>query len=188
MTMNTDKWTVGKARTIFAQLTRVANDMLEAAPAADAAGSAGPQEVVDAIEVIVDQLEEVQAAIPAEPSMEDVEAPVEEAPVEEPPVEEEEPKLAKQVRELQAKLEEAELEKVAKEYGSLFDEPKVQQAKYEGVLNSSHDSKYCIAQIEAIQQFKETTGVSSYKPAKTTSNWVMPRTKVAKQSSEMMSL
>ena len=33
MTMNTDKWTVSKARTVFAQLTKIANEQLEVAAA-----------------------------------------------------------------------------------------------------------------------------------------------------------
>jgi hypothetical protein len=186
-------WKPEEARKLFAKLTKVANDMLDVASAApeDAQGTAGPQEVVDAIDVIVDQLEEVQAAIPAEPSAE--EGPVEEAPVDEPvaeePVPEEEPKLAKKVRELTAQLEKVELEKVAKSYGELFEEPKVMQAKYEEVLASGKDSKYWIAKIEAISEFKENAGDNnSYKPAKTVSSWIAPRTKIAKQSNELWRL
>lgn len=188
-------WKPEDARKLFAKLTKVANEMLDVAQAPapeDGAGSAGPQEVVDALDVIVDQLEEVQAAIPAEPSAEEgpgVEAPVDE-PVAEEPVPEEEPKLAKQVRELTAQLERVELEKVAKTYGELFGEPKVQQAKYEEVLSSGKDSKYWVAKIEAISEFTEIAGVqnNSYQTAKNVSSWVMPRTKVAKQSSELLRL
>lgn len=186
MTSNTDTWTVGTARTILAQLVKVATD-LNASTGAEAAGTAGPQEVADALEVIVSELEAIQAAIPAEPSQ--GEEPQVAAPVDAPV--EEEPKLAKanaRIAELEKEIETQKLEKIAKEYGSLFDEPRVQQAKYDEVLSSSQDSKYWQAQIEAISQFKETTGVSSYKPAKTVSSWIMPRTKVAKQASEMVNL
>ena len=68
------------------------------------------------------------------------------------------------------------------------DRPRVQQAKYDEVISSKKDSAYWSAQIEAIGQFKQETGVSSYKPAQSTSSWVQPRTKVAKAVSEMRSL
>jgi len=192
--MNTDKWTVSKARTVFAQLTKIANEQLEVAAApedVESAGSAGPQEVVDALEVIVSELEQVQEAIPAEPSVGEepsVEAPVDE-PVSEEPVEEEEPKLAKQVRELTAQLEKVELEKVAQQYGDLFEDYSTKQAKYEEVLASNEKPSFWVAKIEAIEQYKQNEGASSYKPAKTQSSWIQPRTKVAKQAGEgMMSL
>lgn len=194
--MNTDKWTVSKAQTVFAKLTKVANDLVDAAAAApapeDGAGSAGPQEVVDALDVIVDQLEEVQEAIPAEPTNEEPEeAPAEEAPVEDAPVEEpeEEEKLAK-IKTLEAQLDKIQLEKVAQDYAELFDEPKVQQAKYDEVLNSGKKSSYWTAQIETIEQYKQHEGASSnYKPAQTKSSWITPRSKMAKQAdSGMMSL
>ena len=70
---STTSWTVGNAKTIFAKLTKIANEQLDvAAEPADDSMSAGPQEVVDALEVIVQQLEEVQEAIPAESSMEEM--------------------------------------------------------------------------------------------------------------------
>ena len=186
---STTSWTVGNAKIVFAKLTKIANEQLDVAGApAEDAGSAGPQEVVDALEVIVQQLEEVQEAIPAESSQEE-EIPV---PVEEPVEVPEEPevvgKLKSQVAALTSQLDNINKEKIASDYAELFDEPKVQQAKYDEVLTSSNDSAYWSAQIEAISQFKNDAGVTSYKPAKTTSNWVQPRTKVAKQGSEMWRL
>jgi uncharacterized coiled-coil DUF342 family protein len=182
-------WNVTNAKSIFAKLTKIANEQLDvaAAPAEDA-GSAGPQEVVDALEIIVQELEEVQEAIPAEPSMEE-EVPEEvEAPVEVPEEPEVVGKLKSQVAALTSQLDSINKEKIASEYAELFDEPKVQQAKYDEVLSSSKDSAYWSAQIEAIGQFKRDAGVSSYKPAQTTNSWVQPRTKVAKQGSGMMRL
>ena len=96
------------ARDVSKAQSKIANELLDAA---EAGGDvAGPQEVVDAIEVIVDQLEEVQAAIPAEPADAEpvvegpqiegeVEAPVEEveAPIEEEEEEEYVAKLKAQV-------------------------------------------------------------------------------------------
>jgi len=182
-------WNVTNAKSIFAKLTKIANEQLDvaAAPAEDA-GSAGPQEVVDALEIIVQELEEVQEAIPAEPSMEE-EVPEEvEAPVEVPEEPEVVGKLKSQVAALTSQLDSINKEKIASEYAELFDEPKVQQAKYDEVLSSSKDSAYWSAQIEAIGQFKRDAGVSSYKPAQATNSWVQPRTKVAKQGSGMTRL
>jgi len=56
------------ARNVAKAQSKIANDLLDVAEAEGTGEVAGPQEVVDAIEVIVDQLEEVQAAIPAEAS------------------------------------------------------------------------------------------------------------------------
>ena len=182
-------WNVTNAKSIFAKLTKIANEQLDvaAAPAEDA-GSAGPQEVVDALEIIVQELEEVQEAIPAEPSMEEEVPEQVEAPVEVPEEPEVVGKLKSQVAALTSQLDSINKEKIASEYAELFDEPKVQQAKYDEVLSSSKDSAYWSAQIEAIGQFKRDAGVSSYKPAQATNSWVQPRTKVAKQGSGMMRL
>ena len=188
MTSSTS-WNVTNAKTIFAKLTKIANDQLDAvgAPAEDA-GSAGPQEVVDALEVIVQQLEEVQEAIPAESSIEEQIPQEVEAPVEVPEEPEVVGKLKSQVAALTSQLDSINKEKIASDYAELFDEPKVQQAKYDEVISSKKDSAYWSAQIQAIGQFKQDAGVSSYKPAQSTNSWVQPRTKVAKQGSGMMRL
>ena len=188
MTSNTT-WNVTSAKTIFAKLTKIANDQLDAvgAPAEDA-GSAGPQEVVDALEVIVQELEEVQEAIPAESSIEEEVPEQVEAPVEVPEEPEVVGKLKSQVAALTSQLDSINKEKIASDYAELFDEPKVQQAKYDEVISSKKDSAYWSAQIEAIGQFKQDAGVSSYKPAQSTNSWVQPRTRVAKAASEMMRL
>ena len=189
MTSSTS-WNVTNAKTIFAKLTKIANEQLDvAAEPAQEAGSAGPQEVVDALEVIVQELEEVQEAIPAESSMqEEVPEEVVEAPVEVPEEPEVVGKLKSQVAALTLQLDSINKEKIASDYAELFDEPKVQQAKYDEVLSSSKDSAYWSAQIDAIGQFKQDAGVSSYRPAQSTNSWVQPRTKVAKQGSGMMRL
>ena len=195
MTRNTEL-TVSKARTIFAKLTKVAEDMLDvaAAPAPSQeeaeAGTAGPQEVVDALGVIVDELEQVQEAIPAEPTNEEVEIEAEQVDVAEPAVEEE-PKIAKLQRDLkvaQGELTKIALERMAETYAEQFDEPRVQQAKYDEVISSKEGVSYWTAQIKAIEQYKETTGATSYKPAQTTTSWLKPRSKVAKLGSEMLRL
>jgi hypothetical protein len=188
MTSSTS-WNVTNAKTIFAKLTKIANEQLDvAAEPAEDAGSAGPQEVVDALEVIVQQLEEVQEAIPAESSIEEEVPEQVEAPVEVPEEPEVVGKLKSQVAALTSQLDSINKEKIASDYAELFDEPKVQQAKYDEVLSSSKDSAYWSAQIDAIGQFKQDAGVSSYKPAQATNSWVQPRTKVAKQGSGMMRL
>ena len=188
MTSSTS-WNVTNAKTIFAKLTKIANEQLDvAAEPAQEAGSAGPQEVVDALEVIVQELEEVQEAIPAESSIQE-EVPEEvEAPVEVPEEPEVVGKLKSQVAALTSQLDSINKEKIASDYAELFDEPKVQQAKYDEVISSKKDSAYWSAQIEAIGQFKQDAGVSSYKPAQSTNSWIQPRTRVAKAASEMMRL
>lgn len=119
---------------------------------------------------------------------EEVPEEVVEAPVEVPEEPEVVGKLKSQVAALTSQLDSINKEKIASDYAELFDEPKVQQAKYDEVLSSSKDSAYWSAQIEAIGQFKQDAGVSSYKPAQSTNSWVQPRTKVAKQGSGMMRL
>jgi hypothetical protein len=130
----------------------------------------------------------VQEAIPAESSIQE-EVPEEvEAPVEVPEEPEVVGKLKSQVAALTSQLDSINKEKIASDYAELFDEPKVQQAKYDEVISSKKDSAYWSAQIEAIGQFKQDAGVSSYKPAQSTNSWVQPRTRVAKAVSEMMRL
>jgi len=188
MTSSTS-WNVTNAKTIFAKLTKIANEQLDvAAEPAQEAGSAGPQEVVDALEVIVQELEEVQEAIPAESSIQEEVPEQVEAPVEVPEEPEVVGKLKSQVAALTSQLDSINKEKIASDYAELFDEPKVQQAKYDEVISSKKDSAYWSAQIEAIGQFKQDAGVSSYKPAQSTNSWVQPRTRVAKAVSEMMRL
>ena len=188
-------FTEQKARTLYAQMVKIANDMVDVAAAApqDGAGSAGPQEVVDALEVVIEELEAVSEAIPAEPTngAPEEEAPVE-APVEEPVEEPEEPRLAKaneRIASLERELDSINREKVATRYAELFDDSKVQQAKYDEVLSSKDSLSTWTAKIESIEQYKQNEGASSYKPAKTTSSWIQSRSKVAKLAeSEMMSL
>lgn len=195
--MTDAKWNVQKARSVFAQLIKIAEDMADNVQQApqDGAGSAGPQEVVDAIEVIVDELEQVQAAIPAEPSNAEPEGePSVEAPVEEPaaePAAEEEPKIAKLMSELklaQDQLDQINREKVAMKFAELHDEPKVQQAKFDEVMSSKDSLSVWQAKIDSIEQYKQHEGASGYKPAQTTTSWIKPRSKVAKQDSGLMSL
>lgn len=191
----TDKtsWDVSNAKAVFASLTKIANDMLDSAaqaPSPESAGTAGPQEVVDALSVIVDELEQVQAAIPAEPSNQEEEAPVEspQAPVESPQEPAVVAKLQTQIAELESKLENTERESIATRYAELYDDAKVKQAKYDEVMSSSEKPSFWSAKIEAIESFTTETGVKSYKPAKQTSTWLKPMTRVAKQGSEMVRL
>lgn len=202
MTRKDSVLTVNKSRSLLAALTKVANDLVDvaAAPGAEQsdAGSAGPQEVVDALESVIDEIAQISEAIPAEASGQEdlgVEAPVEEAPVEAPvaeeSVEEEEPRLAKKVRALEAQLDSQNREILATKFAELFDEPKVQQAKYDEVLNSKDSLATWTAKIDSIEQYKTTHegASSSYRPAKTMTSWIKPQSKFAKQASnEMMSL
>jgi len=202
MTRKDSVLTVKQSRSLLASVTKIANDLVDvaASPAPEeGAGSAGPQEVVDALEIVIDEIAEISEAIPAEPQgatpeEAPVEAPVEEAPVEAPVAEEseeEEPRLAKQVRELQAQLDSQNREKLATQFAELHEGTAVQQAKYDEVLNSKDSLATWTAKIDSIEAFKTTTegASSSYKPAKNMTSWIKPNSKFAKQnSSEMMSL
>ena len=182
------------ARNVAKAQSKIANELLDVAEAEGAGEVAGPQEVVDAIEVIVDQLEEVQAAIPAEASGEElgVEAPVEEAPVEEvaAPVEEEEEeeeyvaKLKSQVAALTHKVGAQERERLAQAYSELFDDIKVAQVKFDEVIRSSEPNGSWQGKIAAIENYRnETKNNSSYAVAPTTSGF-LSRSKVAKLKSD----
>lgn len=184
MTDNT--WNVQTAKTFFAKLTKIAEDMVDAqaqAPAPqDGAGSAGPQEVVDALAVIVDELEQVQAAIPAEPSNQ---GPAEQAPAEAPVAEPtEEPKLAQLQSELKIakeQLDNINREKIAMKFAELHGDSNVQQAKFDEVMSSKDDLSVWTAKIESIEQYKQHEGASStYRPAQQMSSWIKPRSKIAK--------
>ena len=185
------------ARNVAKAQSKIANDLLDVAEAEGNGEVAGPQEVVDAIEVIVDQLEEVQQAIPAEPTGEEavVEAPVEEAPVEEveapveeveAPVEEEEEeeeyvaKLKSQVAALTKKVGAQERERMAQAYSELFDDIKVAQVKFDEVIRSSEPISSWQGKIAAIENYRnETKSNPSYATAPTTSGF-LSRSKVAK--------
>ena len=193
--LSNNNWT-RYARDVLTAQSKIANELLEVAENGDNGSVAGPQEVVDAIEGIVDQLEEVQAAIPAEPSMEEEEAvmPVEEAEVPEAPVveeEEEKPIVAKlkaQVAALTHKVEAQEREKVAQSYSDLFDDVKVAQAKFDEVLSSKDSIGTWQGRIAAIQSYAdETKGDSQYVSPTSTSGF-LSRSKVAKLANEFSHL
>ena len=185
------------ARNVAKAQSKIANDLLDVAEAEGTGEVAGPQEVVDAIEVIVDQLEEVQAAIPAEASGDElgVEAPVEElgeevaAPVEEveaPVVEEEEEeeeyvaKLKSQVAVLTRKVGAQERERIEQSYSELFDDIKVAQVKFDEVIRSSEPNGSWQGKIAAIENYRnEVKSNPSYAVAPTTSGF-LSRSKVAK--------
>ena len=183
------------ARNVAKAQSKIANDLLDVAEAEGTGEVAGPQEVVDAIEVIVDQLEEVQAAIPAEASGDElgVEAPVEElgeevaAPVEEveAPIEEEEEeeyvaKLKSQVAVLTRKVGAQERERIAQSYSELFDDIKVAQVKFDEVIRSSEPNGSWQGKIAAIENYRNEAKTNSpYAVAPTTSGF-LSRSKVAK--------
>jgi len=190
--LSKNNWT-SYARSVLSAQSKIANELLDVAESGNNGAVAGPQEVVDAIEGIVGQLEEVQAAIPAEPSMEEAEAeiPVEAEAVEAPVVEEEEEeerpivaKLKAQVAALNSKVEAQEREKVAQSYSELFDDVKIAQAKFDEVLSSQDSVATWQNKIAAIQSYAdETKGNSTYVSPNNTSGF-LSRSKVAKLASE----
>lgn len=199
------------ASKLFKSLAKVANDELAIAngeaPAVapengvqpevvapeEGAATAGPQEVVDAIEVIVSELEEVQEAIPAEPTQELDEDPTAEPAVEpqvqaEPAAVEEEKievaKLKTQVAVLTKRLEQQDLQKSAETYAQLYDGTKVQETKFQEVIKSGKNAEHWDAKIAAIEEYRSIQGTSvnsSQQGAATVTNWITPRSKVAKQ-------
>ena len=185
------------ARDVTRTQSKIANELLDAAEAGGNGEVAGPQEVVDAIEVIVDQLEEVQAAIPAEPAGAEpvvegpqiegeVEAPIEEveAPIEEEEEEEEYvAKLKSQVAALTRKVDGQDRERMAQAYSELFDNVQVAQQKFEEVVNSKEPISSWQGKIAAIESYRnETKEGTGYKIAPTTSGF-LSRSKVAKLQS-----
>ena len=183
------------ARDVTKAQSKIANELLDAAEAGGNGEVAGPQEVVDAIEVIVDQLEEVQAAIPAEPTGAEavvegpqiegeVEAPVEEV---EAPIEEEEEeyvaKLKSQVAALTHKVTAQDRERMAQAYSELFDNVQVAQQKFEEVVNSKDTISSWQGKIAAIENYRnESKEGTPYSVAPTTSGF-LSRSKVAKLNS-----
>ena len=181
------------ARDVTKAQSKIANELLDAAEAGGNGEVAGPQEVVDAIEVIVDQLEEVQAAIPAEPTGAEavvegpqiegeVEAPVEEveAPIEEEEEEEYVAKLKSQVAALTQKVTAQDRERMAQAYSELFDNVQVAQQKFDEVINSKDTISSWQGKIAAIENYRnETKEGTPYSVAPTTSGF-LSRSKTAK--------
>ena len=180
------------ARDVTRAQSKIANELLDAAEAGGEGAVAGPQEVVNAIEVIVDQLEEVQAAIPAEPAGAEpvvegpqiegeVEAPVEE--VEAPMEEEEEEYVAKlkaQVATLARKVDVQDRERMAQAYSELFDNVQVAQQKFDEVVNSKEPISSWQGKIAAIENYRnESKEGTPYSVAPTTSGF-LSRSKTAK--------
>lgn len=184
-------WT-SYARKVLSAQSKIANELLEAAEPQDNGAVAGPQEVVDAIEEIVSQLEEVSEAIPAEPSMEEevaVEAPEVEVEAEAPVAEEEEEevpmvaKLKAQVAALNRKVDAQEREKLAQTYSELFDDIKVAQAKFDEVVSSKDPIGSWQSKIAAIQAYKDNTGGNSQYASANTASGFLSQSRVAKQQS-----
>ena len=181
------------ARDVTKAQSKIANELLDAAEAGGNGEVAGPQEVVDAIEVIVDQLEEVQAAIPAEPTGAEavvegpqiegeVEAPVEEveAPIEEEEEEEFVAKLKSQVATLARKVDVQDRERMAQAYSELFSNVQVAQQKFEEVVNSKEPISSWQGKIAAIENYRnESKEGTPYSVAPTTSGF-LSRSKTAK--------
>ena len=186
------------ARDVSKAQSKIANELLDAAEAGGSGDVAGPQEVVDAISVIVDQLEEVQAAIPAEPMGAEpvgvegpqiegeVEAPVEEveAPIEEEEEEEEYvAKLKSQVAILARKVDVQDRERMAQAYSELFSNVQVAQQKFDEVVNSKEPISSWQGKIAAIENYRnESKEGTPYSVAPTTSGF-LSRSKVAKLNS-----
>jgi len=178
---------------IHAKLVKIAQDQLDNA-SGQAQGTAGPQEVVDALTQVIDELQTVANAIPAEPSQNEEQPGAEAAPVATEP--EEKPLGAKvdekdvKIKELTAKVEllnshiaKEQLAKVAEEYAkTISNDTRNQQAKYDEIMKGDKSSDYWTARLEAINEFTEANNVNTQfsKPAKTESFY-----RVAKQGRQL---
>ena len=178
---------------IHAKLVKIAQDQLDNA-SGQAQGTAGPQEVVDALTQVIDELQTVANAIPAEPSQNEEQPGAEVAPVAAEP--EEKPLGAKvdekdvKIKELTAKVEllnshiaKEQLAKVAEEYAkTISNDTRNQQAKYDEIMKGDKSSDYWTARLEAINEFTEANNVNTQfsKPAKTESFY-----RVAKQGRQL---
>lgn len=173
-------------------LVKVAGSMLKSAQE----GSATPQDVIEVLDSVVDQLAEIRAEIPggasapeeggeeATPEAAPVAAPEEaeeEVPEKKKPMDRAASLQAKEIASLKARLDEAEAYKLGKEredvaetYADIFPES-VQQAKFDEVINSTEPIAVWETKIAALQEFTS----NSVKPAKTQSSWIP--SKVAKQ-------
>lgn len=170
--------------TNYNALVKVAGSMLKVAQE----GSATPQDVIEVLDSVVDQLAEIRQEIPggsaAPEDGEEHEAPVEDENEEQVPprkVAKTDPKVAELTTELstlKARLDEAEAYKLAKEredvaerFAEIFPES-VQQAKYDEVINSTEPLANFEIKIAALQEFNH----NSVKPAKSTNTWIPSRT------------
>lgn len=195
MTLNAEQ----ALQTNYNALVKVAGSMLKTAMD----GSATPQDVIEVLDSVVEQLAEIRqeipggnAASPEEGDEAETQAP---APTSAPAPEEDEEedvppkkkvaktdnsiaiKQAKEISELKARLDDAEAYKLAKEredvaesYADIFPEA-VQQAKYDEVINSTEPLATWEIKIAALQEFNQ----NSVRPAKNQTTWI-PQ-KVAKQ-------
>lgn len=182
---------------IHAKLVKIAQDELAIAngdaPTVGVDAQAGPQEVVDELTEVIDDLQSVVEAVPAEPSQnaadEIAAEPEEELNPDPEPVlpakvrraadddnDEDEDKekdakianLTAKVNALNAHVAKEKLAKVAEEYASeVFQDTRQQQSKYDEIISAKHSPEYWTARLEAITEFKESNNVTSQqKPAK----------------------
>ena len=144
-------------------LIKVANDMVDVTEQ-----KASPEDVLNALQEIISQLEQVAGSIPAEQA----------------PVEEEAPQdgtidgLKTEVAQLRAKIAEKERADIAIQYAGLFNESQ-HTAKTDEVLKSDKSNNYWLAKIDGINEYAKSTDVQSHQ-AKSFSYQ-----RVAKQGSDM---
>lgn len=168
MSDKTNKDWTETAKDVIGKLTKVANDQLDTA-SGTVQGTASPEEVVSALEVIINELSAVMSAIPAQKQEEEAPTPQTPAPVEEKEVV---AKLQTEVKELTAKLEATEKESVAVKYAELFEDPKVSQDKYDEVIKSDKPSKDWSDKIASIEEFRTASKTQPYKPAQSISKFI----------------
>lgn len=166
-------------KTVIGKLVKVAEDM--AAVNQDAAEQkAGPDEVAEALSVIIGELETVVNAIPTQEAPEGDVAPEAVAPEESPKVAE----LTTKVAELTDKLDAKEREDIAEDFADLFD-PLTHDAKVKEVIVSKDSNETWTTKIAAIRDFQEQNPKTKpYRHAQSYSGYV----KTAQRDDRMLYL
>lgn len=170
----------------FDTLVKCAGDMLQSAQNE----SATPQDVINVLDSVVDQLTEIKAAIPGGQSEQSQAAPPGQKPepvgksaktetdtaeegrekVEEQNKAQEELKSMKlKVAELTKYQEGKEREEVATEWSELF-EPRLRAGKFDEVMKSPDPLETWITKIDAISEYAKST--NSVRPARNENVWI----------------
>ena len=165
-------------KSIHAKLTKIAQDELaitnKMQEQATAPSEAGPQEVVNAIAEIADDIESVMAIIPAEPQSgqpDDGDATdnLDNESEDNTPIDPEKEQLAAQIAILTEKVDKQEKAKIAQEIAELYGGS---EAKYAEIVNSDKSSRYWAGQLDVIKSFSDEMGLDKSKVAQTSSSYV----------------
>jgi len=159
-----------KIRDTIVRLAEIGADMVDA----NENRKASPEEVLQDLERVAQELESIMASIPAQENSEP------EAPVAQPPNPSQVAKLEKEVATLTAKLTLQDKEKIATRYAELFDQNKYAE-KYDEVMNSEDSNSVWTAKIEAIEKFANESDGTPVRHASSQSFSYQKTAKLAKR-------